>query len=334
MTGQRARLAAAVRAVADTADDPARLRAHLAAVGRGCATLGADPAQVDAAAAALLQSLADQAGPAWTDDIRSAWTAIVGRAAAELRAAASTNPAGCGATVLRHRRTGSDTAMLTVHPDRPYPYAAGQHAAVRLLRPGYDAWRPLAFASAPRADNQITFWARTGGGHISRALVAHVQPGDRLRLGPPLGHQLVAPANIPGLVIVCAGEGYPAVRAVLDQAARWDNPPPVRVYMGLRVAGDAWLLDDLRGVARVLPDVPVGLPAADVARVAAEAEAGRAGRGGPEAIRDRQHVLLAGPPRMVRDAADLFTRLGMPPGRIHADSHLPTSAAYGRTLAP
>jgi len=350
MAGQRRRLIDAVRAVVAAADQPARLRQHLADVGRGCATLGAHPEQVHAAGAALLWALADTAGPAWTPPICAAWCATVGRAVAELHAAASA--AGCWpATVVAHRRIGDDTATFTVQPDRPYPYRAGQHAALRLLRPGYDVWRPMSIASAPRTSGRLTFWARTvPGGLMSPALVAHLRAGDRLLLGPPLGHNLVVDRRFTGgLVLVAGGIGAAAIRGVLEQVARWDHPPSVRAYLGVGGPGDAALLANLEGVARVLRDVRAvtGVAAGDsqgfpgglvgqVAQAAAAAEARRVDqRGVPEILGGRQHVLLAGPRRMVTHATRCFAELGVPAERIHTDGAcIAGGPAYACTLAP
>jgi NAD(P)H-flavin reductase/hemoglobin-like flavoprotein len=329
MSRQRDHLLQALTAVVATADNPGAMRAKLAGLGADHRKFDARPGHYDAAGAALIGALRDVAGPAWTQEMTAAWESAIVRTATIMRDAAAERagtPAYWTATVIVHERHGSDVAIIRVQPDQPYMYRGGQYVTLKLTERGYDSWRPMSIASAPRADNTLDFYVRAiPGGLVSPALVAHTRVGDTLHLGPPLGGPLVAdPAYTSGLVCIGGGVGSSAIKAVVEQVARWKPPiPPVHAYIGMRRVDDLPVAYDLARTASGIDAITVTTIASDepatypgprglVGNYAADAE-------GPGLARTGWDVFVAGPPPMIDHCVRRFTDLGVPRSRIHSD---------------
>ena len=329
MSRQRDHFLHAIGAIVAAADDPDSMRARLAALGADHRKFDARPGQYEAAGAALLAALRDVGGAAWTPEMTGAWETAIGRAATIMREAAARyagTPAYWTATVIGHERYGSDVAIIRVQPDQPYMYRAGQYLTLKLAQRGYDAWRPMSIASAPRGDNTLDFYVRAiAGGLVSPALVAHTRVGDELYLGPPLGGPLVAdPAYTSGLVCIGGGVGASAIKAVVEQVARWRPPiPPVHAYIGMRRIDDLPVAYDLARTARAVSGITVTTIASDepasyrgprglVGNYAAAAE-------GPQLAGTDWDVFVAGPPPMIGHCIRRFTDLGVPRARIRSD---------------
>ena len=80
---------------------------------------------------------------------------------------------------------------MRIQVDEPYPYRAGQYLTLELPSHRRE-WRSMSIASAPRSDNTFDIHVRAvGASGVSAALVWQTRVGDRLRLGPPRGNDLV-----------------------------------------------------------------------------------------------------------------------------------------------
>src|SRR5689334_8105143 len=91
------------------------------------------------------------------------------------------------AEVVAHDLRTPDVAVLTLRPDQPYPFLAGQYTSVET--PWWPRiWRHYSFASTPRSDGLLTIHVKAvPGGWVSNALVHRARPGDVIRLGPATG---------------------------------------------------------------------------------------------------------------------------------------------------
>jgi NAD(P)H-flavin reductase len=157
-------------------------------------------------------------------------------------------PASWGARVVEHRQILSDFAVLRIQPDEPYPYKAGQYLTLEI--PSHRrVWRQMSIASAPRADNSFDIHVRAIGGlGVSAALVRATKVGDRLRLGPPRGTDLVVePGTVPtGLLCIASGTGAAPISAVVESALSWREPPrQLDVFVGGRTREDIYTVDSL-----------------------------------------------------------------------------------------
>lgn len=89
---QRVKLVAMLDAIVRTLDDPAALLPELAALGRRHVGYGAEPADYDAVGAALLATLEETLGDAFTPRVREAWMEAYRTIAAIMRRAADRMP--------------------------------------------------------------------------------------------------------------------------------------------------------------------------------------------------------------------------------------------------
>ncbi|WP_189096197.1 FAD-binding oxidoreductase [Streptomyces kronopolitis] len=222
--------------------------------------------------------------------------------------------------------------MLRIRPHEPYPYRAGQFAAVESpLLP--QAWRHYSPASAPAPDGEVTFHIRrTGPGGVSDALARH-RPGDTLRLGPAHGTMTLRDEDHShDLLMVAGGTGWAPIKALLEDWAarrRATGGPPTRptgrlhLFVGARSHADLYDAEalsewaarhDRLRVVRVLDDEEIpehGDPSAGYGPLA-EAVA-RAGRW------SRHLAFVSGPAAMVGATVARLTAAGLPADHIRHD---------------
>ncbi|MGW1465317.1 globin domain-containing protein [Streptomyces sp. NPDC002308] len=321
MDVQRERLFRALLTAADRLDDRVALTAHLSALGRGHRRYGTHPTHYPALGEALLDALRRHAPATWDAETEAAWvraytaiSQIMIDAAAEEE---QRSPAWWQGEVVAHERRTSDIAVITVRPDRAYPYLAGQYAAVET--PWWPrVWRSYSFASAPRPDGLLTFHVRAvQAGWVSRALVHRAEPGDVLRLGAPAGTMTVDHTTHTALLCLGGGTGMAPVRALVEDVAEHGDRRRVDVFCGARSERDLYDLDAMLRLQRTYPWLAVH-PV-----VAAGPTRGRTG-GIPEAVREtgpwnERDAYLAGPPGMIRCGVRALRDAGVPAARIHHD---------------
>jgi NAD(P)H-flavin reductase len=214
-------------------------------------------------------------------------------------------------------------AVLTIAPDQPLPFAAGQHLTVQTPR-WPRVWRPYSIACMPRDDGLLTLHVKAvPGGWVSNALVRYTEPGSELVLGPPLGTMTLEPAADRDLLCVAGGTGLSPVKAIIEQAVRESAVTPRRIhlYYGARRRhelydlADLWRLEDAYGGFELIP-VTSDDPAFD----------GMQGNVGRVAARYMPHTdceaYVAGPPQMVHETIRVLARAGLRPERIHFDDAL------------
>lgn len=191
MEEQRDRLFAALTTAILNLEDAGALVDHLRTLGFDHRKFGVRNEQYPAVGRSLIATLKYFSGSAWTPRTEAAWRAAYELISKIMIAGAESVPesvpAWWNAQVLRHERRAEDIAVLTVRPDRPYPFVPGQYATLTAPE-APQVWRPYSIANAPRADGTLDFHIRrVEGGLLSSALVDEVAPGGTVRLGPPLG---------------------------------------------------------------------------------------------------------------------------------------------------
>ena len=255
MEVQRSRLLRALVHVVQMVDRPDELVPFLEQLGRDHRKFGVLAAHYDAVGAALLSTIEEFAGPAWTPGIAEAWTSAYGTVADAMRAAtqAERGPATWLGRVVEHRRIGWDLAVVGVQTGEPVPYRAGQYLSVETpQRPRL--WRYLSPATAPRDDGRLEFHVRAvPGGWVSRAIVAHARVGDAWRIGPPMGRLRVDRGGGREVLMVAGGTGVAPVRALLEDLARGTGQPRTQVFVGGRTWDDLYDFATLRRMSYACP---------------------------------------------------------------------------------
>ncbi|MFB7717388.1 MULTISPECIES: globin domain-containing protein [unclassified Nocardia] len=252
MTTQRGRFFAALGRIVSNVETLAADPEFVAQLGRDHRRFGAVAAHYPAAGGSLLATLAHFHGPRWTEELAQTWTAAYQAVAGIMIAAAEQaeqidgQPAWWEAEIVATEKRSIDVTVHTVRPLQPYRYAAGQSLAIEIpQRPRL--WRYYSPANAPRADGTFDIHVQVvDGGEVSATFARSVRPGDRLRLGAPVGTAFVIPPNaVDNLLLIAGGSGLAPLRAVLDgiedEAHSTGIAPRVHLFHGVRTA---WNLYD------------------------------------------------------------------------------------------
>lgn len=324
MDAQRDRLFQALLTAAKHVDDADTLTAYLANLGRGHRKYGTQPEHYPAVGECLIGALTRYASEIWNEEVEAAWVRAYTAISQIMIDAASENervaPAWWQAEIVSHERRTADIAVVTVRPDQPYSFLAGQYAS--LETPWWPrVWRHYSFASAPRADGLLSFHIKTvPAGWVSSAIVNRARPGDVIRLGPPAGSMTVNHGTDDGLLCLGGGTGIAPIKALVEDVAEHGRRRPVEVFYAARSEYDLYDLDTMMRMEQqhswlsVRPVVAHG--PADQHMVA-----GRlpdiVTRFGPWPAFD---AYLSGPAGMIRSSVDALVGIGMPSYRIRHDS--------------
>ncbi|MER5883858.1 globin domain-containing protein [Streptomyces sp. NPDC001941] len=316
MDTQRDRLLKALLTAAEHMDDAEVLTGYLQHLGRGHRKYGTQSMDYPAVGEALIGALTRYAENSWDAETEGAWvrtyttiSQIMIDAAAEDEVRA---PAWWEAEVVSHELRTPDIAVLTVRPDQPYPFRAGQYTS--LETPWWPrVWRHYSFAAAPRADGLLTFHVKAvPAGWVSNSLVHHARPGDVLRLGPPSGSMTVDHATDNGLLCLGGGTGIAPIKALVEDVAEHGTRRPVEVFYGARSDHDLYDIDTMLRLQHTHPWLQVRPVVDDREQL-------------PEAVREygpwtEYDAYLSGPAGMIRNGVDALRDVGIPTERIRHDS--------------
>ncbi|MEV5593466.1 globin domain-containing protein [Streptomyces sp. NPDC052496] len=326
MDAQRDRLFKALLTSAQNVDDTDYITEYLSHLGRGHRKYGTLPEHYPAVGECLLSALARYATGSWSPEAEAAWvrayttiSQIMIDAAAEDDAVA---PAWWQAEVVSHELRTPDIAVVTVRPDQPYPFLAGQYASVET--PWWPrVWRHYSFAAAPRSDGLLSFHVKAvPAGWVSNAMVHRARPGDVIRLGPPSGSMTVDHTTDNGLLCLGGGTGIAPIKALVEDVAERGHRRPMEVFYGARSGHDLYDLDTMLRLEQrhpwlsVRPVVATGRPGGPANSLSGQL---------PDAVRQygpwREYdAYLSGPPGMIRNGVDALVGVGIPSDRIRHDS--------------
>lgn len=258
MGGQRDRLLAALGHIVSHVDDGPTLTAFLAQLGRDHRRFDVRPEHYPIVGQALLHTLAQGLGPAWTPELAAKWSAaydLVSRLMIEAaNESAAREPARWDAEIVAHERRAGDIAVITARIAGEYRWQAGQSFSVEShLRPR--VWRYFTPANLPQPDGTVELHVRAvPGGQLSPALVYHAQVGDVLRISTPIGSQLTLPPGAgPDLLLLAGGTGVAPMKALLEQLIRQRDPRRVTLFVGASHRFELYDLDALQALARQHP---------------------------------------------------------------------------------
>jgi NAD(P)H-flavin reductase/hemoglobin-like flavoprotein len=321
MQVQRSRFFRALTHVVQNIDRPDELVPFLRQLGRDHRKFGVLARHYDAMGTALVTTLKQYAGPAWSSQVEKAWRDAYGLIAKTMQEAAEAvpGPAWWIARVVDHQRLTWDLAVVRVTPDRSVPYRAGQYVSVEIpQRPRL--WRYLSPANAPRPDGSLEFHIRAvPGGSVSRAIVGYSQVGDTWRIGSPMGLMTVDRSSGRDVVMVAGGTGAAPMRAILEELTRWGDNPEVTIFIGGRTRADLHDLDTLTAMTVTNPwltVVPVVESYPRMAGIEHGTLADVVTRCGAWPNRD---VLVCGSPAMIRATVSRMLVAGTPLDRITYD---------------
>ena len=323
MAAQRGHLVNALVKIVSQVDSVNDLTAFLQALGRDHRKFGAVAEHYDAVGASLLATLEHFSGPAWTPELADDWKAayeLIGSVmTAAARADEQLRPPWWRGTVVAYERRAFDVSVLSVRPEPRMDYLPGQSVAIESpSRPRL--WRYYSMATAPRQDGLLEFHIRLiDGGAVSMALTSRTIAGTELRLGPPVGVlTLSQPVSGRDLLLVAGSTGLAPLKAILDQVATLPQPPKVHLFFGARTADGLYDLESLEKMAAqyswltITPVVSADPRFDGETGSLPDVVAGHGDWSGHDAY-------LAGPTKMVRDAAAQLASAGMAQDHIHIE---------------
>ena len=327
MDEQRDRLFRALGRIVETLSTPDEMAVYLSQLGRDHRKYQVEPEMYEAVGTALLATLRAFARDAFTSEAQEAWAQVyVAGSSLMIKAAeedAAKSPASWTAEVVHVDHRADDVAVLTIAPDQPLPFMAGQHLTVQTPR-WPRVWRPYSIACMPRDDGLLALHVKAvPGGWVSNALVRYTSPGSELVLGPPLGTMTLERAASRDLLCVAGGTGLSPIKAIIEQAVRTSSVTQRRIYLyygarrrhELYDLPDLWRLEDAYSGFQLIP-VTSDDPAFD----------GMQGNVGRVAARYMPHTeceaYVAGPAEMVRETIRVLARAGLEHERIHFDDAL------------
>ncbi|MFE3328727.1 globin domain-containing protein [Streptomyces sp. NPDC059176] len=316
MDTQRDRLLKALLTAAEHMDNTPVLVDYLQHLGRGHRKYGTQPAHYPAVGEALIGALARFATTTWGAESEAAWIRTYTTISQIMIDAAAENeqyaPAWWHAEVVSHDLRTPDIAVITIRPDQPYPFLAGQYTT--LETPWWPRiWRHYSFAGAPRPDGLLSFHVKAvPAGWVSNALVHHARPGDVVRLGPPAGSMTVDHSSDSGLLCLGGGTGIAPIKALVEDVVEHGSRRPVEVFYGARSNHDLYDIDTMLRLQQCHPWLQVR-PVVDNRTQL------------PDAVREygpwnEYDAYLSGPIGMIRSGVDALRGIGVPSERIRHDS--------------
>ncbi|MFW6692423.1 globin domain-containing protein [Streptomyces sp. MAR4 CNX-425] len=333
MSEQRDRLFAALTLVVQRLDDP-DLPRYLTTLGRDHRKFDARPEHYAAVGESLIAALRFGLPNTWDEETEQAWLGaykilsdamISGSEEADRQQA----PRWWDCRVVSRHQAAPGVTVLTLLPDRPLPYAAGQFVSVSAPQVPR-VWRPYSIGCAPRADRTVDLHvSRVEGGLLSPLLVEGIRPDDTLRLGAPAGTAVLPERAGQPVTFIAAGTGWAPVRALLEDMVRRWKPTTARLFLVARSTAHLYDPEAVEALRKHHPWV-------DVTVVTPE----RGERQGATARRleaalatctdwARHRVYLSGPAHFITDLREVLRRYGTPPEQIAYD-HVPAPERQGR----
>jgi NAD(P)H-flavin reductase len=346
LDAHRQRVFAALARYAWSSDRPESLTEWLSELAREHRKFGVAEGHFEPFCDALLVALRSFGdGPA-AAATHAAWQGALDHIASVMTDAvhdAGDEPAWWLAEVTGHERRAPGVAVVTLRPDQPLPYLAGQHVSIQVPR-WPRLWREYSVANPPGPEGLLTLHVRAVPcGLVSTALVHHTRPGDTVVAGPARGVMTAAAAagrdgaaapaaGAGGIACFAGGTGLAPIKAIVTELTGAGHGPPVggiRLFVGARREEGLYDAADLDRLAEAHPALTVIPVVSD--------DPGFGGLHGTLAEAagcllppDTADVFISGPPGMVRATAEAAAARA-PAATIHFD---PPPSPARHTPAP
>jgi NAD(P)H-flavin reductase/hemoglobin-like flavoprotein len=257
MSAQRSRLLGALIEAVQTVDDPSQFDSYLRGLGRDHRKFHVSPDHYGLVGSALIETLRSYAGDRWSIEYEQAWREGYDAIAARMLTGAladEANPPFWHAEVLKHERRGrGDVAVFTCRPLDPFEFRAGQYVSLETQHQPRQ-WRNYSIANAPRRDVTLDFHVRAiSDGWVSSALVRRLQPGDMIRIGPPMGAMTLDPSSTRDIVCVAGGTGLAPIKALLGELTKASPSRRTHLFVGARDRDDLYDVAALRRLVKRRP---------------------------------------------------------------------------------
>jgi NAD(P)H-flavin reductase/hemoglobin-like flavoprotein len=321
MDHQRDRLFRALTSTVQGIDRPEQLIPMLHQLARDHRKFGVRPEHYDAVGSALIGAVKEYSYGDWTAEIEAAWIrafGMIARTMIDAVAQPDGHPDFWYADIVGLTRRTDDIAILQLRPDQPYPFESGQYTSLETpLVPR--VWRSYSMANAPRRDGILEIHVRQiGAGWVSGALVRKHRVGDTVRLGPPRGATVLDRESPRDIVCVGGGTGLAPMKALVDEARRWNTTRRMHLFFGVRRREDLYDVQALQEFATRYRWLNV------ITAVSHDPEyPGEQGMLHDVIARygdwSNHDVYLSGSPDMVRATAGRFRELGVPAELIRYD---------------
>lgn len=327
MGAQRDKLFSALGHIISHADQLDTVGGFIGHLGRDHRRFSVVPEHYSMVGASFLATLKKFLGAEWTEEVARDWSEAYGLIAKVMvvaaEDAADDSPAWWEGEVLSVDRRSLDVAVLDVRMPADFTYSPGQAVAVEV--PALPrTWRYLSPANAPRSDGTVQFHVQLiPGGLFSTAAVRRTNPGDRIRVGAPVGDQLAVDGHR-DLLLIGGGTGLAPLSAVLDGvASQWRESgfgPRVDLFHGARVPWNLYDQTRLADLAArepwfsfhpVVSDDPTFPGKTGYVGSAAAAHGSSVGR----------LALVCGSTPMVRHTVDELVAAGVPRGDIRYEDY-------------
>jgi NAD(P)H-flavin reductase/hemoglobin-like flavoprotein len=244
MDAQRDRLFRALIDAVRNIGDAESFVPMLQQLGRDHRKYGVRTEDYDAFGRALITALERYSEDVWVPELEDAWTRAYSYIANTMidgaLQAAATEPAWWRAEIVSHERRTEDIAVITLRPDRPYDYRAGQFASIETpYRPL--SWRHYSMANAGNPDGLVEFHVRNvGAGFVSGPLVWSATAGDVLKLGAPMGDMAIDKQSQRDVLCIAGGTGLAPIKAMVHEMTRWNTARKVTMFVGGRRPADLY----------------------------------------------------------------------------------------------
>lgn len=152
------------------------------------------------------------------------------------------SPANIRATVTATEDRTADVRILTLKPDSPFPYRAGQYAYLHI--DGFDP-RAYSLATRPSKDNLITLHIRNVQSGLS-AKLASLEIGATLNISGPFGTLDAAHALARPVLMIAGGTGISPLLALMQEIiAKGLTEEGITLLYGVRTQDDIYCKPEL-----------------------------------------------------------------------------------------
>lgn len=156
---------------------------------------------------------------------------------------------GPNATIVERRDPAPSVALFSIRPDAGVPaFSPGQYFSLGLPLAGQLIQRPYSAASTA-GDDTIDFVIRLVDGGAFTPRLFGLQPGDRVRIGPPKGLFRLGEHDDRAHLLIATGTGIAPLASMAAALRARSAPPRTVVVHGVARADELALRDRLEAWA-------------------------------------------------------------------------------------